>query len=51
MYFKVRFVSFDEIRNWFYGEVINYEMINYRILKFELGGLFDERIFGFIRDY
>ncbi|HHY96764.1 MAG TPA: DNA-directed RNA polymerase subunit beta', partial [Acholeplasma sp.] len=50
-HFKVRLASPQEIRAWSYGEVVNHETINYRTNKPEIGGLFDERIFGPTRDY
>jgi len=39
------------MRSWSYGEVKKPETINYRTLKAEVDGLFDERIFGPIKDY
>ncbi len=50
-HFKIRLASPDEIRSWSYGEVKNHETINYRTAKPEKDGLFDERIFGPLRDY
>lgn len=41
----------DKIRSWSYGEVKKPETINYRTLKTEVDGLFDERIFGPTKDY
>jgi DNA-directed RNA polymerase, beta'' subunit/160 kD subunit len=41
----------DKIRSWSYGEVKKPETINYRTLKPEKQGLFDERIFGPTKDY
>jgi DNA-directed RNA polymerase subunit beta' len=47
----VRFASPDEIRAWSRGEVTKPETINYRTLKPEKDGLFDERIFGPTKDW
>ncbi|MDX2007307.1 MAG: DNA-directed RNA polymerase subunit beta' [Meiothermus sp.] len=41
----------EKIRQWSYGEVEKPETINYRTLKPERDGLFDERIFGPQKDY
>ena len=41
----------EKIRSWSYGEVEKPETINYRTLKPERDGLFDERIFGPQKDY
>ncbi|MFR0367817.1 DNA-directed RNA polymerase subunit beta' [Candidatus Phytoplasma palmae] len=49
-YFKIRLASPHEIRQWSYGEVINYETINYRTAKPEIGGLFCPKIFGPTKD-
>ncbi len=48
---QVRFASPDEIRAWSHGEVVKPETINYRTLKPEKDGLFDERIFGPTKDW
>ncbi len=48
---KISLASSDEIRSWSYGEVKKPETINYRTLKPEKEGLFDERIFGPQRDW
>jgi len=48
---KIGLASADEIRAWSYGEVKKPETINYRTLKPEKDGLFDERIFGPSRDW
>lgn len=48
---KVTIASPEEIRNWSYGEVTKPETINYRTLKPEKDGLFDERIFGPTKDW
>ncbi|MDV3205428.1 MAG: DNA-directed RNA polymerase subunit beta' [Weeping tea tree witches'-broom phytoplasma] len=49
-YFKIRLSSPHEIRQRSYGEVINYETINYRTAKPEIGGLFCPIIFGPVQD-
>ncbi|WP_050337420.1 DNA-directed RNA polymerase subunit beta' [Candidatus Phytoplasma phoenicium] len=49
-YFKIRLASPHEIRQWSYGEIINYETINYRTAKPEIGGLFCPKIFGPSKD-
>ena len=41
----------EKIRSWSYGEVKKPETINYRTLKPEKDGLFDERIFGPTKDW
>jgi len=41
----------DDIRRWSFGEVKKPETINYRTLKPEKDGLFDERIFGPTKDW
>ncbi len=48
---KVSLAASDQIRAWSYGEVKKPETINYRTLKPEKEGLFDERIFGPTRDW
>ncbi|MBI4066325.1 hypothetical protein HY411_01270, partial [Candidatus Gottesmanbacteria bacterium] len=48
---KVTLASPDEIKHWSYGEVTKPETINYRTLKPEKDGLFDERIFGPTKDW
>ncbi len=48
---QIGLASSDKIRSWSYGEVKKPETINYRTLKAEVDGLFDERIFGPIKDY
>lgn len=50
-YFKIRLASPDEIRKWSYGEIVNYETINYRTSKPEMGGLFCPKIFGPYKDF
>jgi DNA-directed RNA polymerase subunit beta' len=47
----VRFASPEEIRAWSRGEITKPETINYRTLKPEKDGLFDERIFGPTKDW
>ena len=41
----------EQIRSWSFGEVKKPETINYRTLKPEKDGLFDERIFGPTKDW
>jgi DNA-directed RNA polymerase subunit beta' len=41
----------EDIMNWSYGEVTKPETINYRTLRPEKDGLFDERIFGPTKDW
>ncbi|MBI3576918.1 DNA-directed RNA polymerase subunit beta' [Candidatus Gottesmanbacteria bacterium] len=48
---RVRLASPEEIKNWSYGEITKPETINYRTLKPEKDGLFDERIFGPTKDW
>ncbi|MBI2414442.1 DNA-directed RNA polymerase subunit beta' [candidate division WWE3 bacterium] len=48
---KVYLASSDEILDWSFGEVVKPETINYRTFKPEREGLFDERIFGPVKDY
>ena len=48
---KISLASSDQVRAWSYGEVKKPETINYRTLKPEKDGLFDERIFGPTRDW
>ena len=47
----VRLASPDDIRRWSRGEVTKPETINYRTLKSEKDGLFDEKIFGSTKDW
>ena len=47
----IRFASPEEIRAWSRGEITKPETINYRTLKPEKDGLFDERIFGPTKDW
>jgi len=48
---KVYLASSEDILSWSYGEVTKPETINYRTFKPEREGLFDERIFGPVKDY
>ena len=48
---SIKIASPDQIHSWSYGEVTKPETINYRTLKPERDGLFDERIFGPEKDY
>jgi DNA-directed RNA polymerase subunit beta' len=48
---RISLASPDTIRAWSYGEVQKPETINYRTLRPERDGLFDERIFGPQRDW
>jgi len=48
---KIDLATGDQIRAWSHGEVKKPETINYRTLKPEKDGLFDERIFGPTRDW
>src|SRR5437660_8581430 len=47
----ISLASPDQIRSWSSGEVTKPETINYRTLRPEKDGLFDERIFGLTRDW
>ncbi|KKU04196.1 MAG: DNA-directed RNA polymerase subunit beta' [Candidatus Woesebacteria bacterium GW2011_GWC2_47_16] len=47
----IRLASPEDIRQWSRGEVTKPETINYRTLKPEKDGLFDERIFGPTKDW
>ena len=48
---KLTLASPEEIKAWSFGEVTKPETINYRTLKPEKDGLFDERIFGPTKDW
>ncbi len=48
---KILIASKEDILNWSYGEVTKPETINYRTLRPEKDGLFDERIFGPTKDW
>ena len=48
---QISLASPEKVREWSWGEVTKSETINYKSLKPERGGLFDEAIFGPIKDY
>jgi DNA-directed RNA polymerase subunit beta' len=48
---RISLASPDQIKSWSHGEVLKPETINYRRLRPERDGLFDERIFGPTRDW
>ena len=48
---KLLLAAKEDILNWSYGEVTKPETINYRTLRPEKDGLFDERIFGPTKDW
>ena len=48
---RIGLASSKQIRDWSSGEVTKPETINYRTLKPEKDGLFDERIFGPTKDW
>ena len=48
---SISLATSDQMREWSYGEVKKPETINYRTLKPEKEGLFDERIFGPTKDW
>ena len=48
---QIKLASPDIIKNWSHGEVTKPETINYRTLRPEKDGLFDERIFGPVKDW
>ncbi len=48
---RIGLASSDQVRAWSFGEVKKPETINYRTLKPEKDGLFDERIFGPQKDW
>src|SRR5207244_264729 len=48
---RIGLATADQIRMWSNGEVKKPETINYRTLKPEKDGLFDERIFGPTKDW
>ncbi|MBI3380014.1 DNA-directed RNA polymerase subunit beta' [Candidatus Gottesmanbacteria bacterium] len=48
---KLTLASPTDINGWSYGEITKPETINYRTLKPEKDGLFDERIFGPTKDW
>src|SRR3989344_3006979 len=48
---RISLASSKDILEWSYGEVTKPETINYRTLRPEKDGLFDERIFGPTKDW
>ncbi len=48
---QIKLASPDIIKTWSRGEITKPETINYRTLKPEKDGLFDERIFGPVKDW
>ncbi len=48
---RIYLASPEEIRSWSFGEVTKPETINYRTFKAEKYGLFDEQIFGPVKNY
>jgi DNA-directed RNA polymerase subunit beta' len=48
---KILLAGEKEVLDWSYGEVTKPETINYRTLRPEKDGLFDERIFGPTKDW
>ncbi len=48
---RLTLASTEDIKAWSFGEVTKPETINYRTLKPEKDGLFDERIFGPTKDW
>jgi DNA-directed RNA polymerase subunit beta' len=48
---QIQIASPERIRQWSYGEITKPETINYRTLKPERDGLFDERVFGPEKDW
>ena len=48
---QIKIASPSDIASWSYGEVKKPETINYRSLKPEKDGLFDEKIFGPVKDF
>ena len=48
---RISLASPEQIRDWSHGEVTKPETINYRTLKPEKDGLFDEHIFGPTKDW
>src|SRR3990167_8768268 len=48
---RISVASPEKILSWSYGEVLKPETINYRTQKPEREGLFDERIFGPVKDF
>src|SRR5438067_1565565 len=48
---KITLASANDMLGWSHGEITKPETINYRTLKPEKDGLFDERIFGPTKDW
>ncbi len=48
---QLKLASPAVIQSWSHGEVVKPETINYRTLRPEKDGLFDERIFGPVKDW
>ncbi len=48
---EIKIANPETILSWSHGEIKKPETINYRSLKAEKDGLFDEKIFGPIKDY
>lgn len=48
---KIYLASTEDMLKWSHGEITKPETINYRTFKAEKDGLFDERIFGPVKDY
>src|SRR3989338_1087897 len=48
---RISVASPDDILNWSYGEITKPETINYRTQKPERDGLFDEKVFGPVKDW
>ena len=48
---KIYLADTEEVLGWSHGEVTKPETINYRTFKAEREGLFDERIFGPVKNY
>ncbi|MCX8127001.1 MAG: DNA-directed RNA polymerase subunit beta', partial [Dehalococcoidia bacterium] len=48
---RISLASPEQIRSWSFGEVTKAETLNYRTLRPEKDGLFDERIFGPTKDF
>ena len=48
---QIQIASPEMMKSWSHGEVRKPETINYRSLKAEKDGLFDEKIFGPMKDY
>ncbi len=48
---QLKLASPDAMKSWSHGEITKPETINYRTLRPEKDGLFDERIFGPVKDW